>query len=104
MTPLKDQNVREGEKATFDCELSVEGATVKWFHEGQEVKEDKRHQILVNGKKHSLVISDAIMPDIGVVMAKVEDKTTKANLKVTGKTASHTLCNQLMPLYLTFNA
>ena len=80
-------SINEGETATFECELNLEGRTVKWFHEGQEVgeKPDKRYQVLTEGTVHRLVVKDAIMPDAGEVMAKVEDKSTHAELTVEGK-------------------
>lgn len=82
--PLKDQHINEGETATFDCELNIDGATVKWFHEGREINEDQRYQVLVSGRVHKLVIRDAILPDAGEIMAKVENKSTHADLTVTG--------------------
>ena len=59
---------------------------MKWFHEGQEVgeKPDSRYQVLTEGRVHKLVVKDAIMPDAGEVMAKVEDKSTHAELTVEG--------------------
>lgn len=83
--PLTDQNVKEGDTATFECELNIDGATVKWFHEGFEINEDDRYQILIQGPIHKLVIKDAVMPDAGEVVAKVEDKSSHAVLTVTGQ-------------------
>lgn len=83
--PLTDQSIIEGQTATFECELNIDGATVKWFHEGFEVNEDDRYQVLVKGRVHKLVVKDAVMPDAGEVIAKVEDKSTHAFLTVMGE-------------------
>ncbi|RUS90390.1 hypothetical protein EGW08_001885 [Elysia chlorotica] len=82
--PLKNVSVTEGETATLECELNLEGRTVKWFHEGREVgeKPDSRYQIFTEGRVHRLVVKDTIVPDAGEVMAKVEDKSTHAELTV----------------------
>lgn len=85
MHPLGDQNIDEGQTATFECEVNKDDAMVKWFYEGREINEDERYQVLIEGKVHKLIVKDAILSDAGEIMAKVESKSTTAILTVTGK-------------------
>lgn len=83
--PLPDITLKEGETAEFVCEVSKEGATVKWFLDGKEINEDERYLIIPEGRITKLVIKDAILPDSGVITAKVEDETLTAQFTVEGK-------------------
>ena len=83
--PLENQTVKELGTAEFSCELNKEGATVKWFLDGREIYEDKRYQIMSDGRTHRLIIKDAILPDGGEITARVEDKKTSAVLTVEGR-------------------
>ncbi|KAJ8319891.1 hypothetical protein KUTeg_001478 [Tegillarca granosa] len=44
--PLSDATIMEGDMVEFTCEVSEEGATVKWFLDGKEINEDERYEIL----------------------------------------------------------
>ncbi|XP_046554801.1 titin-like [Haliotis rubra] len=82
LTPLKDLTIDELQTAEFMCEVNKDGATPKWFLDGQEINEDKRYQIISDGRTHKLIIKEATLPDSGEITAKVEDKKTSANLTV----------------------
>lgn len=82
--PLSDATIMEGDVVEFTCEVSEEGATVKWFLDGKEINEDERYEILSDHNIRKLKIKDAILPDAGEIMARLEDKTTKAKLTIEG--------------------
>ena len=84
-SPLKDQNVKEGQTATFDFEVNIIDLPVTWLINGKEVKPDNRHEMVSKGCKHTMYVKESILPDMGEVVAKIEDKTTKAKLTVTGE-------------------
>lgn len=84
--PLQNQEIDEGETATFECELNIDNTTAKWFHEGREISDNRRYNIVREGTVHRLIITDAILPDAGDITAKVEDKSTTATLTVHGET------------------
>jgi hypothetical protein len=82
--PLANVTVKERETVEFSTEVNKEGVTVKWFIDNKEIEEDERFEIYAEGRTHRLIIKDAIMPDSGEVMARVEGKTQKATLCVQG--------------------
>lgn len=84
--PLSDVTIKERETAEFATEVNKEGVTVKWFVDNKEIEEDERFEIYTEGRQHRLIIKDAVLPDSGEVVARVEGKVQKATLKVEGKT------------------
>lgn len=83
--PLSDVTVKEHENVEFITEVNKEGVTVKWFVDNKEIEEDERFEIYSEGRTHRLRIKDAVLPDSGEIMARVEGKTQKATLSVEGK-------------------
>ncbi|KAH3858230.1 hypothetical protein DPMN_100850 [Dreissena polymorpha] len=83
--PLRDVTVKERGVAEFITEVNKEGITVKWFVQNKEIEEDEKYEIYAEGRTHRLVVKDAVFPDAGEIMARVEGKTLKANLTVEGK-------------------
>ena len=77
--------VKERETAEFTAEVNKDGATVKWFIDNKEIEESEKYEILSDGRSQKLIIKDAVLPDTGEVMARVEGKTQKATLKVEGR-------------------
>ena len=92
--PLQNQEVDEGEAAIFECELNIDNTTAKWFHEGREISDNRRYNIVREGTVHRLIITDTILPDAGDITAKVEDKSTTATLTVHGE-APQLFCSLL---------
>ena len=88
--PLSNVIVKERDTAEFTAEVNKDGATVKWFIDNKEIEESEKYEILSDGRSHKLIIKDAVLPDTGEVMARVEGKTQKATLTVEGKW--HWLC------------
>ena len=83
--PLSNIVIKERETAEFVTEVNKDGATVKWFIDNKEIEESEKFEILSDGRTHKLVIKDAVLPDTGEVMARVEGKTQKATLTVEGE-------------------
>ena len=83
--PLSNITIKERETAEFTAEVNKDGATVKWFIDNKEIEESDKFEIFSDGRTHKLIIKDAVLPDTGEVMAKVEGKTQKATLTVEGR-------------------
>lgn len=60
---LKSQALVEKDTVTLACELDDELGEVKWFKGEEEIKPDKRIQIVKEGRKRKLVIKDAKVTD-----------------------------------------
>uniref|UniRef100_A0AC35UA75 Muscle M-line assembly protein unc-89 n=1 Tax=Rhabditophanes sp. KR3021 TaxID=114890 RepID=A0AC35UA75_9BILA len=91
---LKATEVKENEKAVFDCKIEGE-AEVCWLKDGKEVKEgDGLYTEVLSDGTHKLVIEKAKVEDGGryTVVAAVEGASSKseADLKVT---ESDSLCS-----------
>ncbi|KIH46991.1 immunoglobulin I-set domain protein, partial [Ancylostoma duodenale] len=63
LTPLKDQEITEGENAEFQVETNAKPRTVKWYKNGQEIKQDARTIITEEETKFKLVIKNATRDD-----------------------------------------
>lgn len=86
--PLSNITVKERDTVEFITEVNKEGVTVKWFVDNKEIEEDERFEMYSEGRTHRLIIKDAVMPDSGEIMARVEGKTQKATLSVQGSVIS----------------
>lgn len=78
--------VREKESATFELELSHEEVEGSWMKDGLKMKPSESCKIIVNGKKHGLLLSSVKQEDAGAVSFKAEGIQTSAKLLVKGKT------------------
>ena len=83
--PLKDAKVKEGESATFTCELNQPDLDGKWTFKGQEITPSDKYKIVSDGCTYTITIDDVSMDDIGKVAFTVQDVSTSANLAVEGK-------------------
>ncbi|XP_045069377.1 myosin-binding protein C, fast-type-like isoform X4 [Coregonus clupeaformis] len=82
---LDDVHVVVGEKVEFECEVSEEGANVKWMKDGVELTKDGKYRIKKDGKKHTLVISEATIEDIGMYYVYTNGGESKGELEVEAK-------------------
>ena len=89
ISPLEDQTVKEGETATFVCELSHEKMHVVWFKNDAKLHTSRTVLISSEGKTHKLQMKEVTLDDISQIKAQVKDLSSTAQLKVLGK------CNQL---------
>ncbi|XP_030400152.1 myosin-binding protein C, slow-type isoform X1 [Gopherus evgoodei] len=62
---LEDLSTYVGERIELSCEVSEEGANVKWFKNGVELTNEprSRYRLKVDGKKHTLIIEEATKAD-----------------------------------------
>ncbi|EYB87861.1 hypothetical protein Y032_0256g374 [Ancylostoma ceylanicum] len=63
LTPLKDQEITEGENAEFQVETNAKPRVVKWYKNGQEITQDARTIITEEETKFKLVIKNATRDD-----------------------------------------
>lgn len=89
ISPLEDQTVKEGETATFVCELSHEKMHVVWFKNDAKLHTSRTVLISSEGKTHKLEMREVTLDDISQIKAQVKDLSSTAHLKVLGK------CDQL---------
>uniref|UniRef100_A0A3Q1ISJ2 Myosin-binding protein C, fast-type n=1 Tax=Anabas testudineus TaxID=64144 RepID=A0A3Q1ISJ2_ANATE len=84
---MDDYHVVVGERVEFEIEVSEEGAHVMWFFEDQELHKDKdtKFRFKKDGKKHTLIIQEATLDDIGMYHAWTNGGHTKGELEVEEK-------------------
>ncbi|KAL0993313.1 hypothetical protein UPYG_G00105970 [Umbra pygmaea] len=82
---LDDVHVVVGEKVEFECEVSEEGANVKWMKDGVELTKDGKHRIKKDGRKHTLIINEADIEDIGMYYVYTNGGESKGELEVEAK-------------------
>uniref|UniRef100_A0AAR2LX01 Myosin-binding protein C, fast-type n=1 Tax=Pygocentrus nattereri TaxID=42514 RepID=A0AAR2LX01_PYGNA len=85
---LDDYHVVVGEKVEFEIEVSEEGAHVIWCFEDQELsREDKtgRYRFRKDGKRHSLIIQEAMLEDTGMFYVYTNGGHSKGELIVEEK-------------------
>ncbi|KAK7919697.1 hypothetical protein WMY93_010981 [Mugilogobius chulae] len=84
---MDDYHVVVGERVEFEIEVSEEGAHVMWFFEDTELHKDKdsKFRFKKDGKKHTLIIPEATLEDIGMYHAWTNGGHTKGELEVEEK-------------------
>ncbi|XP_054623562.1 myosin binding protein Cb isoform X1 [Dunckerocampus dactyliophorus] len=85
---MDDYHVVVGERVEFEVEVSEEGAHVMWFFEDQEILKDNnstKYRFKKDGKKHTFIILEATLDDIGMYHAWTNGGHTKGELEVEEK-------------------
>uniref|UniRef100_A0A667Y6W8 Myosin binding protein C3 n=1 Tax=Myripristis murdjan TaxID=586833 RepID=A0A667Y6W8_9TELE len=84
---LEDQMVMKGERVEFECEVSEEGAHVKWEKDGVELARDEsfKYRFKKDGCKHVLIINEATKEDCGNYKIKTNGGESVAELMVQEK-------------------
>uniref|UniRef100_A0A671QA72 Myosin-binding protein C, cardiac-type-like n=1 Tax=Sinocyclocheilus anshuiensis TaxID=1608454 RepID=A0A671QA72_9TELE len=84
---LEDQMVMKGERVEFECEVSEEGAQVKWEKDGVELTRDEsfKYRFKKDGCKHVLIINDVTKEDCGHYRVKTSGGQSLAELMVQEK-------------------
>ncbi|XP_066509468.1 myosin-binding protein C, cardiac-type-like isoform X1 [Hoplias malabaricus] len=84
---LEDQMVMKGERVEFECEVSEEGAHVKWEKDGVELTRDEsfKYRFKKDGCKHVLIINEATKEDAGHYRVKTNGGQSLAELMVQEK-------------------
>ncbi|XP_053416263.1 myosin-binding protein C, cardiac-type [Nycticebus coucang] len=65
--PLEDQLVMVGQRVEFECEVSEEGAQVKWLKDGVELTREEtfKYRFKKDGRRYHLIINEATLEDAG---------------------------------------
>uniref|UniRef100_A0A3B3RTW1 Myosin-binding protein C, cardiac-type n=1 Tax=Paramormyrops kingsleyae TaxID=1676925 RepID=A0A3B3RTW1_9TELE len=84
---LEDQMAMKGERVEFECEVSEEGAHVKWEKDDVELTRDEsfKYRFKKDGKKHVLIINDVSKEDAGHYRVKTNGGQSVAELMVQEK-------------------
>ncbi|XP_060767618.1 myosin-binding protein C, cardiac-type [Neoarius graeffei] len=84
---LEDQMAMKGERVEFECEVSEEGAHVKWEKDGVELTRDEsfKYRFKKDGCKHILIINDVTKEDCGHYRVKTNGGQSLAELIVQEK-------------------
>uniref|UniRef100_A0A8C8GCT1 Myosin-binding protein C, cardiac-type-like n=1 Tax=Oncorhynchus tshawytscha TaxID=74940 RepID=A0A8C8GCT1_ONCTS len=84
---LEDQMVMKGERVELECEVSEEGATVKWEKDGVELTRDEsfKYRFKKDGRKHVLIINEATKEDCGHYTVKTNGGESMSELMVSEK-------------------
>lgn len=85
LTPLTDLHVYEKDEAKFELEISREPKSLRWLKGSQELSNDDKFELLVEGNKHTLIIKCAKYEDEAKYMFEAEDKRTSGKLIIKGK-------------------
>lgn len=79
---LKSQQLVEKDTVTLACELDDELGEVKWFKGDEEIKPDKRLQVVKDGRKRKLVIKDCKVSDAGQYRCESNADKTEAEILI----------------------
>ncbi|XP_046696059.1 myosin-binding protein C, cardiac-type isoform X1 [Silurus meridionalis] len=84
---LEDQMAMKGDRVEFECEVSEEGAHVKWEKDGVELTRDEsfKYRFKKDGCKHTLIINDVTKEDCGHYRVKTNGGQSLAELLVQEK-------------------
>lgn len=85
LTPLADVHVYEKDEARFELEISREPKSFRWLKGSQELSNDDKFELLVEGKRHTLIVKSARYEDEAKYMFEAEDKRTSGKLIIKGK-------------------
>ena len=75
----------EDEEAQIVCEISDEVTDVKWYRDGEEIKEDEKFQFKRDGRRRSLIIKDASLEDKAKYTCVLPEDKAATKLFVKGK-------------------
>ncbi|RWS15516.1 twitchin-like isoform X8, partial [Dinothrombium tinctorium] len=82
MRVLRSLRVNENDTITLECELDDPDAPVTWYKDGQEVKPDKKVEIIAEGRKRKLVIKKCKLSDEGKYLCKTKGDETDCEVLV----------------------
>uniref|UniRef100_A0A3Q3VLS7 Myosin-binding protein C, fast-type n=1 Tax=Mola mola TaxID=94237 RepID=A0A3Q3VLS7_MOLML len=83
---MDDYHVVVGERVEFEIEVSEEGAHVMWLDiELHKEKDSSKYRFKKDGKKHTFIIQEATLDDIGMYHAWTNGGHTKGELEVEEK-------------------
>jgi len=77
--------VYEKDEAKFELEISREPKSFRWLKGSQEISNDDKFELQVEGKRHVLIVKSAKYEDEAKYMFEAEDKRTSGKLIIKGK-------------------
>lgn len=84
MKHMEDKVCSESQNVTFNVEVSHPGIDPVWTFRSQQLKPGPKHKMESKGKAHSVTIIDAMKDEEGQYMFHAGEKTSSANLTVSG--------------------
>lgn len=90
VTPLKDQQVKEGQEIVFNCEVNTEGAKAKWFKNDEAIFDSVKYIMVHKDLVYTLRIRDSQLDDqtnysVSLTNHRGEHVKSAASLAVLGK-------------------
>lgn len=82
---LKSQQCIEKDTVTLSCEIDDAQGEVQWFRNNEEIKPDKRMQVIKEGRKRKLVIKDCKVTDAGQFKCTTNADKTEAEIIINCK-------------------
>ncbi|XP_021564270.1 myosin-binding protein C, cardiac-type [Carlito syrichta] len=85
--PLEDQQVMVGQRVEFECEVSEEGAQVRWLKDGVELTREEtfKYRFKKDGRRHHLIVNEATLEDAGHYALRTSGGQALAELIVQDK-------------------
>lgn len=71
ITKLQDVTIAQGERATFEIELTKGDALVRWYKDGKELQFSDHVQLSIDGKRQKLKIYSTEIADAGEYCCQV---------------------------------
>ncbi|KAM9391573.1 myosin binding protein Ca [Pholidichthys leucotaenia] len=85
---LDDVHTLVGQKVEFEVEVSEEGASIRWMKDGVELNKEtagSKYRFKKVGKRHVLIINEAVMDDAGTYQVFTTGGQSSAELEVEEK-------------------
>ncbi|XP_046401656.1 titin isoform X2 [Ischnura elegans] len=100
VVPLSNVMARAGLKLKLECEVKgLPTPKLTWMHNGKVIKETRDVRISSDGKKETLVISEAFPKDAGIYVVSAKNKCGEAssscNVSVKGRLPTETSDSEL---------
>lgn len=92
---LKSQQCIEKDTITLACEIDDAQGDVQWFRNDEEIKPDKRIQVIKDGRKRKLVIKDCKVTDAGQFKCTTNADKTDAEIIINCNYSSHNQYNAI---------
>uniref|UniRef100_A0A1A9V0P1 Twitchin n=1 Tax=Glossina austeni TaxID=7395 RepID=A0A1A9V0P1_GLOAU len=77
---LKSQQCVEKDTITLACEIDDATGEVQWWHNDEEIKQDKRIQVIKDGRKRKLILKDCKVTDAGLFKCTTNADKTEAEI------------------------
>lgn len=87
MRILRSMRVNEKDTIVLECEMDQPEAPVTWYFNGKQIEkgQDKRFNIITDGRKRKLVIKNCKLSDEGKYLAKTKGDETESEVLVERK-------------------